>query len=476
MRILQVIHDFLPHHVAGSELYCFYLSQELAKRHAVDVMFTEMDTTRPQYSYRRWSSGGVTCHEVVHNHEYRAFEHTYADLRMEEIFTTILDDVRPDVVHVHHLMHHSINYPTLSKIRGIPVVFTLHDYWLSCPNYGQRLRPDHVVCERIDLRDCANCVGRFTAVGPIAAKARSIVTRVRTRMARGGRRAKPDEMRATLEPVKALYHGIGRLLTTETTDEGMSKARRRRDAVLEACRAVDLFIAPSRFLADKMVAYGLPADRVVHSPNGMRTDLLRIERRPSNRIRVGYVGSLAPHKGVHILIEAFTRLLAMRPSGRRAELQIHGNLEWFPQYVARLRALAGSAPVKFLGEFDPNRVGEIYAGLDLLAIPSIWWENAPLTLSEAFLTGTPVIVSDCGSMPGLVGPETPTFKSGDADDLARQLAAFCDGAPPAARRANAPADSIKTIADDAMDTESRYVGLIATKLSAAKAQAGAGTY
>ncbi len=53
MRILQVIHDFLPHHAAGSELYCYYLSKQLSKRHSVYLMFTEVDHAKPQYYYRR---------------------------------------------------------------------------------------------------------------------------------------------------------------------------------------------------------------------------------------------------------------------------------------------------------------------------------------------------------------------------------------------------------------------------------------
>ena len=126
MRILQVIHDFLPHHAAGSELYCFYLSRELAREHSVHLMFTEADHAKPQYSYRRSSYSGIPYFEVTHNHVYRRFEDTYADPKMDRVFEKILDEVRPDVVHFHHLLNHSINYLGIAKRRGIPVVFTLH--------------------------------------------------------------------------------------------------------------------------------------------------------------------------------------------------------------------------------------------------------------------------------------------------------------------------------------------------------------
>jgi hypothetical protein len=182
MRILQVIHDFLPHHAAGSELYCFYLSKQLAKRHSVYLMFTEVDHAKPQYYHRRSSYMGLPVYEVIHNHIYRRFEDTYADPKMDQVFTRILDEVRPDVVHLQHLLHHSIQYISIAKKRGIPVVFTLHDYWLSCPNGGQRIRPDLHVCDPIALEDCADCIRKFGGTAGVGAR---MASKLLGRRARG---------------------------------------------------------------------------------------------------------------------------------------------------------------------------------------------------------------------------------------------------------------------------------------------------
>ena len=118
MRILQVIHDFLPHHAAGAELYCFYLSRQLAKRHSVYLMFTEVDHAKPQYYHRRSSYMGLPFYEVTHNHVYRRFEDTYADPAMDRVFASVLDDVRPDVVHFQHLLNHSIDYISIGAGLG----------------------------------------------------------------------------------------------------------------------------------------------------------------------------------------------------------------------------------------------------------------------------------------------------------------------------------------------------------------------
>lgn len=163
LRILKVIHDFLPLHRSGSELYCFHLARELMRRHQVYVLFTEVDHSRPQFAWRRSSYLGLPTFEVVHNHVHRKFEDTYADPAMDRIFTKILDEVRPDVLHVHHLMHHSANYLHIARRRGVRVVFTLHDYWLTCPNFGQRMRRDSEVCDEVEAHHCAECISGLSS-------------------------------------------------------------------------------------------------------------------------------------------------------------------------------------------------------------------------------------------------------------------------------------------------------------------------
>src|SRR5262245_51951116 len=280
MRVLQVVHDFVPRHVAGAELYCYYLARALAARgQSVHVLFTEFDWSRRQYSYRRFALGALTCHEVVHNHEYRSFDETYVNKQMDERFEWLLDVERPDVVHVHHLLNHSLNYPRLARRRGIPVVFTLHDYWLSCVNDGQRLHPNRGVCEEIDIALCADCVSRFPTVPPFATTVRrwwAAARRPRSARESPAAAFAPTDQ-ALLGCAKVIYRALMKQLTPATSR--MVQAARRLEAARAAARHVDLFIAPSTFLAQRMIEFGLPAHRVLHSPNGMRTDLLYIQRR-----------------------------------------------------------------------------------------------------------------------------------------------------------------------------------------------------
>ncbi|MBI1390184.1 MAG: glycosyltransferase [bacterium] len=160
MKILQVIHDFLPRHQAGSELYCYHLSRSLKKRgHDVRLFYSEIDHNSPAYSTRQGEIDGLPFVEIVNNHGYAGFEETYRNPAVESVFRRVLDDFQPDIVHFHHL--HSLSFGCIELCRqiGAPVVFTLHDYWLTCPRGGgQRFRGEGKVCHDVDPSLCAECI------------------------------------------------------------------------------------------------------------------------------------------------------------------------------------------------------------------------------------------------------------------------------------------------------------------------------
>src|SRR4029079_12294240 len=95
-------------------------------------------------------------------------------------------------------------------------------------------------------------------------------------------------------------------------------------------------------------------------------------------------------KGVHVLLDAVRGL----PSDGY-ELKIFGNPDVFPEYAAGLRAAAAGLPVRFMGAFDRERVAEVYGQIDVLVVPSLWLENSPLVIHEAFMAGIPL----CGARP-----------------------------------------------------------------------------
>jgi hypothetical protein len=116
--------------------------------------------------------------------------------------------------------------------------------------------------------------------------------------------------------------------------------------------------------------------------------------------------------------------------------------------------------VEFRGRFDNARLSEVYAEIDVLIVPSVWFENSPITIHEAFLTHTPVIASDIGGMAEYVrdGVDGLHFKVGDDADLAAKMQRFLDE-PGLVERLSKDWIPIKTIAEDAAVTEFRYRAL-----------------
>lgn len=198
--------------------------------------------------------------------------------------------------------------------------------------------------------------------------------------------------------------------------EGISH---RKNWVRRVLNETDLFISPSRFLRDFFIRHGLPPEKILFSDNGFVIPPA-IKRQPSNKPLVfGYIGTWIPSKGVDGLLRAFRDI-----DPAEARLIVYGffpGYDGFEDYESRLRALAGPA-VEFAGKYDPSDVYSLLERIDCLLMPSIWWENSPMTIHEAFLAGVPVVTADVGGMAEQVREGGGvTFRHRDADDLHRVI-------------------------------------------------------
>jgi glycosyltransferase involved in cell wall biosynthesis len=180
-------------------------------------------------------------------------------------------------------------------------------------------------------------------------------------------------------------------------------------------RDVNLFLAPSKFLLMRFLSCGVPPEKIVYMRNGMRlhTVVQRKEQQP--RIHFGYIGALHPQKGIELLLDAFDGM------DDRASLEIFGSTFGSPVSENHSRRLMAkrSANVHFRGPYQNSQIGTILANLDIVVVPSLWYENSPLTIQEAFISGVPVITADVGGMAELVqdGVNGLHFRFGDAVDL-----------------------------------------------------------
>ena len=454
-RILHAIHDFLPRHRAGSEIYAYELARELSSRHDVFILTSEFDGSVPHGTVRWRRCDSLPVIEIVNNWRVDRFDQTYRSARINAQLAHALDIIRPDVLHVHNLLNLSFDLPMLARQRSIPSVATLHDYTLVCASGGQRVHvAESHVCDVIDTERCSRCFQQSPFQALIAAAAIS-------RGPGGGAISRAGAVAARRFP--RLANAAARKLpvpgvSPEDLSARLSYARHVFDSV-------DLFVAPSEYLAREYVRLGLKSDRIRVSRLGFPPAAETIRQSGSGSLRIGFVGTIVWHKGVHVLLDSARRLAGP------FEVVVFGDPNVDPRYTSDLRRRAEGLPVRFAGAFDRAEVPRIYGSLDVVVVPSLWPENAPLVIQEAFMHGVPVVAARVGGIPEFIDHDVNgvLYEATATAALSAALQRFIDD-PGLVTRLASNAPPIKTIAEDAREWEERY-----TAVSAATNRPVAGT-
>lgn len=477
MRILLVSHDFLPAHPAGTEIYTYQLGKRLQRRgHDVHVFTTEKDISLPNASVALREYGGLPVHELTNNLFYNDFDETWDFSPAARSFGLFLDDLKPDVVHFMHLMYLSVGCLEEVARRGLPVFYTLHDYWLQCPRFGQRVHADRSICHTIEFERCGTCLARFKykqtrlerRVAKVVCDVRSAIgldlgpvvrgAAARMQSLLGGGAAK--QLAATTGENNGETPPAPQVLSE--LEQTMAAAAKRRDAALRRriLPVVDRFIAPSQFLRQSFVTWGIPAEQILYMRTGIDLERFQDFRSvPSERLRVGFIGTVVPHKGVHVLLRAWRRLPAEVRA--RVDLTVWGPTQHNPDYLRRVRELAEQAGARLAGPLAREEVPDALARTDLLVMPSVWYENSPLIILEALATRTPLLVSDLGGMAELVehGRTGFHFRVGDDADLARVLGELLSE-PERLKRLFPEGTSVREVEEDAEELEGLYRGAL----------------
>lgn len=454
------VHFFLPDHSAGTEVYTYNLARALQERgHQVEVFCSEKILSKRSYSLFQRDVDGLTCHVMVNNLEHESFTETFANPRAEGAFQRVLESFQPDIVHVQHLMLLSLGIPRISRSAGARVVMTLNDFWLFCVRLGQLLLPNGALCGGPNLADCETCLQDFRFSQGKGEKAVIKLLQV-TRELSGvdlaplvywaQDRSQWLKTRKHSNPDASAQAGHSEDLSDEL------KHRIRKVNLL--IEQVDLFLSPSATVADRVAQWGIPRNKLRVSRYGIDTtpfqDLAPGER-PDGKIHFGYVGTLAPHKGVHILMQAMKRL-----PPELCRLHVFGSDSHYGDYGQMLRELAEGLDVTFHGALDRQHIGRAFEQIDCLVMPSLWLENSPVVIQEAFAAGVPVIASGQGGMAELIqdGRSGRLFPAGDVSALTTHMASIIKN-PTTLRTWSVTMDSPRTIQDDAEAMEEIYTEL-----------------
>lgn len=424
-RVLLTVHKFFPQHRGGTEVLTLKAAQEL-KRRGFEVLVVAGNPPDTDARRRRGQEVSEYSYEGVRVRVFEeplrlkgyTFGHEYFHPGLKRHFSALIAEFSPDLIHVFHCQNLSASIIEAALNHSVPVVCSLTDFWFVCP-VVQLKRPDGSLC-RGPAKLALNCLTCYTP--RLLAPANEF------------KEAVSDKYPGIAQLLSALPKAFAdavwstayRTYGTAKLPEAIEATVRRPKALRNLLSAASAIMVPTRLMRDIFIENGIQAELLHHVPFGIDTSLLvpYQEKTESDLVRIGFIGTLFEHKGTDLLISAFQNL----PMQCKAVLKIYGDLEQFPEYGRRLVELASrSSPhsdkICFAGTFPNDRLGEVLSSLDVLVVPSRWYENTPLVIQSAFATRTPVIATDLGGMSELVHHEVNglLFQLDNVESLRDQL-------------------------------------------------------
>ncbi len=405
MQIAFAVHHFPPKYSAGAELRAYRTARWLANcGHEVRIITVESVDNGPDQgiNWKDEEYKGLQVRRLSFDISKSAdrFSWQYENPWIYDHLVKYFAEIKPEVFHLISGYIFGAGALKAASWLQIPGVVTLTDFWFYCPRINL-VRPDGTLSNayKFDSRNCTRCIF--------------------------------EEKRRYLIPAKLLPNLADRLWASTfdskwshllRIDETDKKFRDRNRILMEALSETSAIICPSQFLIDTLYSRGIPEQKLHLIQHGIDTSSWApVTSRDSNHIfRIGYLGQIDQHKGIHLLIQAFKALQINSP----VELCIYGDASAAPRYTKFLEKIVRKDPrIKFLGRYEYDQVANIFAKLDVLVIPSIWNEIGPWVMYEALETKTPVLASDIPNMSHIIQNEKNglLFECGNWQDLAFQL-------------------------------------------------------
>ena len=334
---------------------------------------------------------------------------------------------QPDIFHLYGGYLISGRSLFVASELSIPSLVSITDFWFLCRRFTMLRSNGTISTLPLDPVTCARCLGeeqrRFRLPGQIA----------------------PGLMQT--------FWQLRR--------DKVAEAVKRAEFLFAALDSADVLVTQSRFVGSMLVKAGIPSHRINFCRQGQENTegpSPALEKTPTNSLRVGYIGQIAWHKGIHVLIEA-----AQKIPDANLTIDIYGDLSHAATYSTRLQSMIGKdTRITLKGAFQRQQIGRVFEDIDILAVPSLWYENSPNVIFEAFAHHTPVMATDLGGMAEIVQNEGNglLFPLGDSDVLGQQLKRLSNNLSLLSKWANG-IKPVRGMAEEMTELEAIYDSMLA---------------
>ena len=410
MRILYVVHQFFPKGYTGTERLVLNIAKQMQRMgHYVEVITYGIEETNTDFliedgvMYAKYIFQNVPVISIKYLNVYEDINVNIFDAKLADILNKFIYEGNFDIMHVAHPMRLGYAIKVAHSL-NLPIVLTLTDFWLLCPR-GIFVTLKGELCYRGgDTLKCINeCLGNFS----------------------------------------------------------QDKMQKRKEEAEEVFQYVDYCVSATRFLQKMFETNGFSDINLIKFGTDYSEVKPNIKKYSENcEITLGYLSSLQPHKGAHILLEAF-----VKANMDNISLKIYGDYLNQPHYHANLKKIInGHKKVEFCGEYKYEDLAEIFAGIDIAVVPSVWWENSPLVLLGALAHKVPAIVSNLGGMTEVIedGENGYVFEVGNAGSLVEVLQKIGEN-PTMLNKIKNNIHPPPRIEEEAFEYEKLYLRLIADK-------------
>lgn len=410
LKILLTVHQFFPEYFSGTEVLTFSVAKELKRRGHEVFVFTGFPAKTHMPDEERFDEYDIEGIRVFRFHhayvpmggQAAVTEIEYDNNLTARYFARLVGDLKPDLIHFFHLSRLGAGLIDVAVKAGIPAYSTPTDFWSVCPT-SQLLLKDGAVCAG-PTRFGGNCIKHVAELtrGPAVQRVSKLIPTALVDAVAG----------LTARGVLPAYPMSGEI----------AAMARRRPFLVERLNWLNGIVSPTRLMTSVLTANGVDRNLILESAYGIDIaagETEAVDYAAGAPLTIGFIGTLAQHKGCHVLIEAVRKL-----NPAMARLKIYGNPSDFPAYFARLKSLAGDAVnIEFCGTFPNAQVATVIAGLDVLVVPSLWYENTPLVVYSALAAKRPVVVSNFSGLVETIkdGWNGLVFTPGDVSALQQCL-------------------------------------------------------